>query len=67
MVAEKIDIQLRPKDAAKRMGTGQTTFWNLAKSDPDFPPLTRTGKRCTSVSAAALDKYLASKTIQVKA
>lgn len=61
MVNTQIDIQLRPKDAAKRMGVGPTTFWNLAKRDPNFPPLTRIG-RATSVSAAALDAYVASKT-----
>ena len=65
MVTTEIDIQIRPKDAAKRMGTGQTTFWNLAKRDPNFPPLTRIG-RTTSVSAAALDAYVASKTVAVK-
>ena len=58
----KIDIQLRPKGAARRMGTAQSTFWKLSKTDPDFPQLTRIGKRCTSVSAAALDAYLAKKT-----
>lgn len=61
MVIAQLDIQLRPKDAAKRLGSGQTTFWNLAKNDPRFPPLTRIG-RTTSVSASALDAYIASKT-----
>ncbi len=59
----KIDVQLRPKDAAKRMGIGLSTFWKMASTDPDFPPLLRLGKRCTSVSAAALDGYVAKKTV----
>lgn len=58
----KLDIQLRPKDAAKRMGVGHSTFYKLANNDPDFPPLLRLGRRCTSVSAAALDAYIAKKT-----
>ncbi len=62
MVAAQLDIQLRPKQAWARMGVKPSMFWNLAKTDPDFPPLTRIGKRCTSVSAAALDAYLAKKT-----
>lgn len=57
----KLDIQLRPKDAAKRMGIGLSTFWKMAGTDPDFPPLLRLGKRCTSVSAAALDAYIKNK------
>lgn len=57
----KVDIQLRPKDAAKRLGIGASTFWEWARKDPDFPPITRLG-RTTSVSAAALDAYVASKT-----
>lgn len=56
------DTQLRPKDAAKRLGIAHSTFWKLVSADPDFPPLLRLGKRCTSVSAAALDAYIAKKT-----
>ena len=62
MVETKIDIQLRPRIAAKRIGISQSTFWKLAKNDPLFPKLTRIGKRCTSISAAALDEYIARKT-----
>ena len=36
--------------------------YQTAKSDPDFPPLTRLGKHCTSVSASALDAYIAKRT-----
>lgn len=56
-----IDTQLRPKDAAKRLGVAHSTFWKLVSTDPDFPPLLRLGKRCTSVSAAALDAYIVKK------
>ena len=56
------DIQLRPKDAARRLGICLSAFWRWTKTDPDFPPLTRFGSRCTSVSAAALDAYVARKT-----
>ncbi len=56
------DIQLRPKQACVCAGIKPSTFWKLAKTDPDFPPLTRLGKRCTSISAAALAAYLAKKT-----
>lgn len=58
------DTQLRPKDAARRLGIAQSTFWKIVSTDPDFPPLMRLGKRCTSVSAAALDAYIAKKTNQ---
>lgn len=54
--------QLRPKDAAERAGLSLSFFWKLAKTDPKFPPLTRIGKRCTSVSAEAFDQYLIGKT-----
>lgn len=56
------DIQLRPKQACTRLGIKPSTFWKWAQTDPDFPPLTRLGKRCTSISAAALDAYLIKKT-----
>lgn len=62
METKKLDIQLRPKYAAKRMGVCLSTFWKLASNDPDFPPLLRLGKRCTSVSATALDAYIAKRT-----
>ena len=55
------DMQLRPKDAAQRLGIGLSTFWQWVRVDPDFPPVTRLG-RTTSVSAAALDAYVARKT-----
>lgn len=61
MMQRTTDFQLRPKDAAKRLGIGASTFWEWAKKDPQFPPITRLG-RTTSVSAAALDAYVASKT-----
>lgn len=53
--------QYRPREAAQRMGIAVSTFWAWAKNDPDFPPLTRMG-HTTSVSAASLDAYIASKT-----
>lgn len=62
METKKLDIQLRPKYAARRMGVCLSTFWKLASNDPDFPPLLRLGKRCTSVSATALDAYIAKRT-----
>ena len=61
MMQTSTDFQLRPKDAAKRLGIGASTFWEWVKKDPAFPPVTRLG-RTTSVSAAALDAYVASKT-----
>lgn len=56
-----VDMQLRAPAAAKRLGVCLSNFWKLAKNDPSFPPLTRIG-RTTSVSAAALDAYVAGKT-----
>ncbi len=64
MTNTQFDIQLRPKDAAKRMGVCASMFWKLAKNDPSFPRLTRIGKRCTSVSASALEVYLKNKTAE---
>lgn len=61
MTEHDIDIQLRPIEAAKRLGVCRAQFWNLAKIDPEFPPLTRIG-RTTSVSAKALDRYVELKT-----
>lgn len=58
---DNLDTQLRIKDAAKHLGRGVSTLWALAKSDPDFPPLTRIG-RTTSISARALDEYVAKRT-----
>jgi predicted DNA-binding transcriptional regulator AlpA len=58
----QVDIQLRPKQVMARIGCSATTFWRLVKEDPDFPKLTRIGKRCTSVSANAIEHYLALKT-----
>lgn len=55
------DIQLRPRQAAARLGIAVSTFWAWAKSDPDFPKLVRFGSRCTSVSALALDEYIQGK------
>ena len=52
------DIQLRPRQAAARLGIAVSTFWAWAKSDPDFPKLVRFWSRCTSVSALALDEYI---------
>ncbi len=60
------DTQLRPVDAAIRLGVCRSQFWKLAKSDPAFPPLTRIG-RTTSVSAIGLDAYIASKTVSCNA
>lgn len=53
--------QYRPREAAQRLGIAVSTFWAWAKNDPDFPPLTRMG-HTTSISAALLDAYIASKT-----
>lgn len=62
----KIQIQqYRPREAAQRLGIAVSTFWAWAKSDPDFPPLTRMG-HTTSVSADALNAYIAIKTGVVK-
>lgn len=55
------DTQLRPRQAAQRLGIAISTFWVWSKTDPDFPKLHHFGKRCTSVSAAALDQYIAKK------
>ena len=64
-MTQTTDFQLRPKDVAKRLGIGVSTFWEWVKKDPDFPKLTRLG-RTTSVSSAALDAYVARKTGCVK-
>lgn len=61
MLRTNLDIQLRPKDAARRLGIAPSTFWQWLKQDPNFPPVTRLG-RTTSISAAALDEYVAKRT-----
>lgn len=60
-MAQTLDFQLRPKEAAKRLGIGISTLWEWAKKDPDFPAMTRLG-RTTSISALALDAYVARNT-----
>ena len=64
-MVQTLDFQLRPKDAAKRLGIGISTFWEWSKRDPDFPAMTRLG-RTTSISASALDAYVARNTGSTK-
>jgi len=45
---------LRPVEAAKALGCGQSRFWELAKNDPDFPKLIRLGPKHTIVREADL-------------
>ena len=52
---------LRPKAACNVLGIGLTTFWNLAKTDPDFPELIKLGPQTTVVEEAALITYVNSK------
>lgn len=53
----RIDL-LRPKDAAKMLGIGLSTFWVWAKKDPDFPPLVKLSTRCTAVRVSDLQAYV---------
>lgn len=55
-----MNIQLRPAEAARRLGIARSTFWKWAKEDPDFPRLIRIG-RTTSVSSIDLDGYISKK------
>ena len=49
-----ISKSLRPKEAARFLGIGLSTFWEWTKTRPDFPPLRRLGTRCTIVDADEL-------------
>lgn len=52
---------LRPRQAADMIGIGLSTFWHLAKNDPDFPKLTRLSTACTIVRESDLEEYIAKK------
>lgn len=52
---------LRPRQAADMIGIGLSTFWHLAKNDPDFPKLTRLSAACTIVRESDLEEYIAKK------
>jgi predicted DNA-binding transcriptional regulator AlpA len=52
---------LRPRQAAEMIGIGLSTFWHLAKNDPDFPQLVRLSTACTIVRESDLEDYIAKK------
>jgi prophage regulatory protein len=49
---------LRPRQAAEALGTGLSTFWLKAKTDPDFPPLISRSSKATVVREADLEAYI---------
>lgn len=49
---------LRPRQAADLLGVGLSTFWLIAKNDPDFPSLISLSPRCTVVREQDLADYL---------
>ncbi len=52
---------LRPRDAARALGIGLSTFWLKAKTDPDFPVLISLGPKSTVVREADLEAYIEKK------
>lgn len=55
---------LRPRDAAKALGTSESQFWALAKRDPEFPQLIRLSARVTIVRSADIEAYVEKKAKQ---
>ena len=54
-----MNIELkRPKEAAKILGIGLSTFWLWAKKDPEFPPLIKLSARCTAVRVSDLQAFV---------
>lgn len=48
----------RPREAAKILGIGLSTFWLWAKKDPEFPKLVKLSTRCTAVRVSDLQAYV---------
>ena len=48
----------RPREAAKILGIGLSTFWLWAKKDPEFPQLVKLSTRCTAVRLSDLHAYV---------
>ena len=55
---------LRPREAAKALGIGLSTFWLKAKTDPNFPQLISLGPKATVVREADLEAYIEKKANQ---
>ena len=52
---------VRPAEACKIVGIGQSTLWDwIKKQKPGFPQPYRLSARCTVFDAAALDAYVKS-------
>ena len=49
---------LRPREAAKALGIGLSTFWSKAKTDPQFPLLISIGPKSTVVRESDLEAYV---------
>jgi prophage regulatory protein len=49
---------LRPVEAAERLGISTATFWRYARQQPDFPQLVKLSPRVTVVREAELAAWL---------
>jgi len=52
---------LRPKDARRKLGIGNTKYYDLNKTDPTFPKDVILGKRARGKLEHELDAWLESK------
>lgn len=56
---EHSDRILRPADAARKLSLGKTSFYELAKHDPNFPRAIVLGARARGYSENELDDWIA--------
>jgi prophage regulatory protein len=52
---------LRPKDSRKKLGVGNTKYYELKKKDPTFPKDVILGKRARGIFEHELDAWLESR------
>ena len=66
-IQQRVKRRLRPAQAAAKLAVSLPTFWRMARSDPDFPSMTKLTSRCTTIDDDELDVYVARKTASQQA
>lgn len=54
-------MNLRPREAAKVLGIGLSTFWLKAKTDPEFPKIIRLSPKAVVVRESDIAAYIEKK------
>jgi predicted DNA-binding transcriptional regulator AlpA len=60
----KESVLVSVKSLSKLLEFGETTIWDLVKSDPSFPKPIRFGDRCTRWKMAEIHAFIESKSAQ---